>query len=1713
MAKTKKKSTKKAGQAGGRQMRRSVMGTMSVLLMMTAVIVALIPVPKAQALMNADKYEEYIGNGDVIDAATVDIALGTQIPDYVQNKDNCMIYASGDGRLRVANCYDGVLGNSGVIVAYNEVSGLAGSSLDIPENMPAYRYFDSTAYAAVNEDGRFLYYMTDPDENGDYTAQLCSYDSEQIWSGRALYASDYGNGLATDASSYNLKKIYYRNTVSGNSTGDTLPFTEGVTSEQFSVRIKYIGSPEYQYNISYENNPSSLTQYHPDGDYSSIKDSPRGIFEGSSLSAVSVPQTMRVVGDRAFYNSYNLNNVTFGRGIVTIGNEAFKDCASLAAVELDGSGEGVSQLEEIGNEAFSGCSSLGSLTLPNSVRSLGNFCFYNCRRLSAVELDADGSSQLTTIGHGLFYGCEGLTQLALPAKVRLSGYSGANSPDNDVHLLFYGCDQLRDLVLPEFDRVGQTFRYDNVTGCNSLRRVTCTNNAMEFECPGSAGSMPCDSFESEEETFGPANLGAGNDDYTFPDNFYLEGNTTSSVYDYAIRHKLAFHYLNGERADQYCKLSDGYIYYANMVSDPSATLIECKPLNAANPGTNVIIPEIIGPCQINSIESSAFANPVAIEYLYIPSSINSIAANAFTQCSELRNVYFENAQGVLLGENAFKTNGSNAVVQDGGLRFFGDVDPAPDTAAGSYPKTPYSYAMTEGNTYNNPSAPTDYINYCSEFPRNLEVELEDGKPTLVSIPTYDKLKATAEAYAGLAGYVDENGNILPETFDTFKGLLKNVMDDAADLYPLSRYYSDEIGMNDGYEHSFFNEMRIAANAYNRYFIEPREDLSALKEEEQNVIRAILTPEISEGIEYLAPDLFNTKDTDGNVTSANEHMQSIVLHSVKEIPAQEFEGCSALETVQMYATPEGGETIGDSAFKDCPSLVSAVLPASTVAIGDLPFENDTALKAVSFIDAAGGTGDDGTYFGCRQGLLMELNEDNSPKELIECLELRGNVLDGFGSSSVEAAELAGLSSIRPNAFEDCKSVTGVDLSASQVGEIPEHCFLNAVNLHKVSLPETCGSLGKECFKNTAIGDVEVRNPNCNLNPTSAFTQDGGTLYNGIEYLPYVMLYGYEGSSAQYVGDSSEYPTLHFRELNDRQYTVQYYYNGEMIYSETVTHGAAASFNSATRIIMDKVGGNYVLKEWTVEPKTADLENVTTDIVATAQIEELMVEGEHRLIFKDEEGESYGSFRYFDDDVCGDFEEILKGLNGGDYPTKQSKVSGNIRTDYTYQGIDKTYTYMQGQAFKPTDPKSIEILVKFTETTEEIKADDSGDGSNQGSDDGSGGSTTPKTKYTVSFLDYNKDVFVTREVYEGDAPGEMTLKPSRSGYKFIGWSPDNYATTPVYSNTSVLSIFERDNTASGVDGDGASSGGSTSGSGSSGKKSSSSSSSSSGTSSSAKGPFTVTFVDYDGSVLSTQIVAKGQKAGNFPYVPSRKGYKFVSWSPSNYASIELTSDLIVRATYQKDPNYVAPKGSSVSGNSAKAKGSSNTRINVTKSGISNKGLASASVSGSNDNFMVKVTDSDEARSKMEQAFLNAYGSLDNLKYFAMDISLYDSTGTTKILNTNGLSVTVTLPIPDAMAGYAGNNKIATVDAAGNLERVNARLITIDNVPSVSFVAPHFSPYAFYVETDNLQANAGLSDASPKTGDPIHPKWFLAIGLALASILMFALRPSKKVVKVIA
>lgn len=246
----------------------------------------------------------------------------------------------------------------------------------------------------------------------------------------------------------------------------------------------------------------------------------------------------------------------------------------------------------------------------------------------------------------------------------------------------------------------------------------------------------------------------------------------------------------------------------------------------------------------------------------------------------------------------------------------------------------------------------------------------------------------------------------------------------------------------------------------------------------------------------------------------------------------------------------------------------------------------------------------------------------------------------------------------------------------------------------------------------------------------------------------------------------------------------------------------------------------------------------------------------------------------------------------------------------------------------------------------------------------------------------------------------------------------------------------------------------------------------------------------------------------WTTSTAGVAFANPNSTSTSFVMPAANVAITATYKTGGNNSNNNGSGGNGgsnNGSGNKGSSSgtnsnnggTTVQVTKGGISNPGVAGATVSGSTDNFMVKVTDDQTASDLALTALQNRYGDISRFKYLPMDISLYDSTGTTKIADTSGISVNITLPLPDELAPYAGNNRIAST-LGGNLEDINSRFTTVDGVPCISFTATHFSPYVIYVDTANL--TEATIDVTPKTGDPIHPKWFLAVGLAAVSVILF-------------
>lgn len=273
--------------------------------------------------------------------------------------------------------------------------------------------------------------------------------------------------------------------------------------------------------------------------------------------------------------------------------------------------------------------------------------------------------------------------------------------------------------------------------------------------------------------------------------------------------------------------------------------------------------------------------------------------------------------------------------------------------------------------------------------------------------------------------------------------------------------------------------------------------------------------------------------------------------------------------------------------------------------------------------------------------------------------------------------------------------------------------------------------------------------------------------------------------------------------------------------------------------------------------------------------------------------------------------------------------------------------------------------------------------------------------------------------------------------------------------------------------------------------------------------------------TLVVEYGSGSGSYPAgakvsisaVEPPAGKKFYKWTTttsgltiasSTSSSTTITmpaSNAKVTATYSNTTG----SGTGSSGSTTTATPSTNkTSVIITRPGISDTDQASAYVSGSSDGFIVKISQSAEADAAALAALEAEYGDMTPIKFAAMDISLYDSTGTTKITDTTGLKINITMPIPDALRAYAGNNKIAAV-SGGSLEKLGVKFVTMNGVPCMSFTATHFSPYVVYVDTGNLVAGDVL-DQTPKTGDGIHPKWFLSVGLASISMILFLKKDSK-------
>ena len=1584
--------------------------------------------------------------------------------------------------------------------AMNAEAGYIDSGVSVGK--PAYRIpywvpvYDNTA-GTVDPDNVTRYDITGWN-------QLFAYFEVRMPEVRT-YAPCYIDDVDKWSPGGNDEPLYYWNkttdVVFTDDTGFSVSDPTGLTGRVYDCKIKYIGMQSIVPIKNAQNEftgkwsvTEPATKTNADNTVSCYPD--RGVFYNQGkLINLNIGSNLAGIGDYAFYNCTSLQSVTFSNQLNTIGNGAFMNCTKLSSINPNDEGPWLnSDMSIVGASAFENCVNLSTFSSPIHVYALGDRCFKGCSSLSQINLaDAAGDSNLNIIGYNIFNDCNGLQEIVIPRSLEQKV---------PVHY-FDGCTALKKMSLLAPRNLASN---DNSTELNFEFDII---DGDPYVDAGYTGGTYSETIETSTFHHSSTLPKCDIDDWlaTLNEDFYFEACDNTDLHQTAKDHSAAFLYDNTSNRGCYeivvvCEETPQH--ENTFVVDTNNNLVSSH----IDPDCHVItIPATIGGYGVSTISSTGFNNNCSLNKVYIPNSVNKIEAGAFKGCHNLHTVYFTEPYnyGLEIGDGAFDTqaivgdHALNCVNIEGAARkldtypqlnFVGPID-------GTY--APFAYAMDGNNNINVDSQTPTYITYYSGWPTFLQVEYNPDRPAgeeneLVAYPTKAYLTRMDSEYT------TNNDKALKD----YPFMSKQ---DFTNLHSAIAAWSDsdyQQGDKSGYSQE---QITCADSVYDLivpYGVESIEeglfsDLDsdgnvAAEEFDANKDYSIGDLVYKDGTLYMFKALHPHGAWDANhvdptstasgITNlgANKDLKNLTLESIKNIDPYAFAGLPSLKSVDITGT----DTIGNYAFYGDKNLEYVTISGDTTSIGVRPFRECSKLTDVAFT---------GTNFTCEDSIIYGLS-GNSKTSVVQCLETRGQ---GTSNTVVASRELAGITSMQDEAFMDCDDVETVNLTESSLGIVPERAFAATNSLYLVELPATVKTIKRDAFLDSNLKQISIPGMNTNIQDEYVFSQ---TVYKDEDHNHAASEF-YQGYHSE---ESTKKTDVGKDEVKDSRYNP---------YNDANRTGKV-TFNTPDGSFAQQYADDHSYIQATAAAVT------------------------YKVTFKDPENESSAQILEVQDVASGECAQIPRGWNPNAHSGKtflgwESSADDNVYTDAevptipisettTYKArysggactvtfydkdnnviVTKEVTYgndvsapeaptVEGYTFKGWDryPVSTLGLTNITEDTTFKATYEKVDSSD---------------KHHVVFYTYDDSIVSEQFIADGEA-AQTPANPTREGYTFTGWKPADF--TNVTKDMDIYAQFEKNSSNGGNNGNnGSSSGNSNGNNGSNG--------SSSGNSSSTAKTYTVTVINGSGSGTyaegSTVVVAANEPA---------KGKAFDKWTTGDVTlvstSLSATSfkmpgkNVTVTANYKDAATTSTGTVKYATGNSGRPAATGRTatgttQVQVNKGGVSNVDLASATVRGSTDSFIVKVTETNEATNLVENALNNRFGGLDALKYWPCDISLYDSTGNTKITDTTGLTVEITLPIPDELRQYGGNNKVAAV-SNGQLEELGTRFNTVNGTPTVTFTATHFSPYVIYADTNNLVASEML-DASPKTGDPIHPKWFLAIALAAGSVFMFLKKDKKPMV----
>ena len=813
-----------------------------------------------------------------------------------------------------------------------------------------------------------------------------------------------------------------------------------------------------------------------------------GLADGYEPQRLVIPSKIQGypvtnIGYEAFRACTSLTSVTIPDSVITISSYAFYNCTSLTSVTIPDS------VISIDNNAFCSCTSLVSVYIPSSVTNIGSSVFYNCTSLTAINTSMDNPYYSSV--NGVLFNKEKTTLFYHPSGKTNTSYVIPDTVTTIESNAFRNCTRLSSITIPNgVTSIGSSAFYNSgyynkssnwvnkvlylgnhiidaknsLSGSYTIKSGTkCIADSAFYDCTNLTSVVIAESVTS-------IGISAFHDccnltSLEIPDNVISIGVSAFTSCTKLTALKLGNSVKSiGNNAFSFCTNLTSLTIGNSVTSIGHYAFQYCTGL------TSITIPE-----SVTTIGSSAFKNCTGLTSINIPDSVTSISNGAFSGCTKLTTVTLGESVTAIGSSSFYNCTGLTSInipdsVTSISYRAFSGCTKLTTVTLGESVTSIGYYAFENCTSiekiYWNAKDVRDYPEYSSVFyseeTTGTEFEVVFGN-TVEKIPAYAFGNCVGLKSVAFSNSVISIGHY---AFENCTGLVSITIPDSV--------------------------TSISNGAFRGCT-----KLTTVTLGESVTSMGSFAFSICTGIEKI---YWNAKDVENypgyssvfsSVDTTGTEFEVVFGNKVEKIPSYAFENCVGLKSVTIS---ESVTSIGERAFSDCTSLEkiywnakdastyigysSVFYGAGTeelgikVVFGDtvekIPahaFENCNKLKSVVVSDSVKNIGDS-AFYECYNladvyitDLAAWLNVDFDNRYSNPFCYAENLYVNGVLTTDIVIPE--GITSIKPYTFHGYDYFTSITIPKSMTS-IGDYEFYACTSLITIKLPDTLVSIGNYAF---------------------------------------------------------------------------------------------------------------------------------------------------------------------------------------------------------------------------------------------------------------------------------------------------------------------------------------------------------------------------------------------------------------------------------------------------------------------------------------------------------------------------------------------------------------------------------------------------------------------------------------------------------------------------